>query len=118
MEPPARKQPQFDENKSGLPVSPLCDIEILAPEDRWEPGLNRGSPKGGDKFLRYVRSKNPGLAPHGWKDITPYFGKQWPKSLSSWRTHVAKHGYYISVKIITNAEGLTYRAIFVCLNPK
>jgi hypothetical protein len=104
-----------------LPVSPLCDIEV--PIERWTPGKRGGNDnkEEGSKFLRYIKSKNPGLAPAGWRDITPYFGKVWPKSISGWRTSAAMGGYYISVTKITKVRDdgttYTYRCILVCLNP-
>jgi hypothetical protein len=96
------------------PPSPLCDVEV--PIARWEPGKRGGAVKDNSKFIDYIKSKTPGLPPGGWRDITPYFGKVWPKSLSSWRTSAAKSGFYISVKLITK-DGQTYRAILVCINP-
>lgn len=110
------KQPKLEIRANAIRVSPLCDIEVLPPEQRWEPGNFRGSGgENGNKFLRYIESKDPGLKPHGWKDITPYWGKVWPQSLSAWRTQAAKHGYYVSVKVITKIGEEPYRGIFVCL---
>lgn len=108
-------QPKLD--PSTIPVSPLCDTE--KPEDHWTPGERGGATDGdaGGKFIRYIKSKNPGLAPNGWKDITPYFGKVWPKSLSAWRTAAAKYGFYISVRTLNTEKYGEYRAILVCLNP-
>ena len=105
--------PKLD-TSTQYPPSPLCDIET--PIEKWEPGKRGGCSVKDSKFLRYIASKNPGLAPSGWRDITPYFGKVWPKSLSAWRTSASKNGYYISVKLITR-DSITYRAILVCLNP-
>ena len=104
------KQPKLD-TSTQYPPSPLCDIET--PIEKWVPGRVGGNDQ---RFLRYIKSKDPGLPPNGWRDITPYFGKQWPVSLSAWRTSAAKNGYYISVKLITK-DSLTYRAILICLNP-
>lgn len=117
------------EKPSKYPVSPLVDLET--PIHRWEPGVRGGrhSEEGG-KFMEYIRSKQPGFPPSGERDITPYFGKQWPQSLSAWRSSVAKNGYYMSIQTITQKHvcddtctapcfkpGFTYRAIMVCLNP-
>lgn len=106
--------PKLD-TSTQYPVSPLVDIET--PTARWEPGKSGGVTSKDSKFLAYIKSKQPGLAPAGWRDITPYFGKQWPKSLSAWRTSASKSGYYISVKVITLPGQAPYRAILVCLNP-
>lgn len=101
-------------SKPAIPVSPLCDIEH--PEDHWTPGKRGGKMADDSKFIRYIRDKQPGYPPYGWKDITPYWGKVWPKSLSAWRTAAAKYGYYISVQTVHSKEHGTYKAILVCLN--
>lgn len=117
------------EKPSKYPVSPLVKLEI--PIHKWEPGARGGrhSEEGG-KFMEYIRSKQPGYPEAGWRDITPYFGEQWPQSISAWRSSAAKQGYYIAIKTITQKHvcdetctapcfkpGFTYRGIFVCLNP-
>ncbi len=129
------------EKPSKYPVSPLVKIErdqnaaaVLkgaAPMPMWLPGVRGGrhSEEGG-KFMEYIRSKQPGYPEAGWRDITPYFGEQFPQSISAWRSSAAKNGYAIAIKPITQRHvcradctkpcfepGFTYRGIFVCLNP-
>lgn len=109
--------PKLEKRVNDIPVSPLCDIE--KPIHQWTPGVRGGKMEGeGSKFINYIKSKTPGLAPAGWKDITPYFGKEWPKSLSAWRTAASKAGFYMSVRVIEKLGQEPYRAILVCLNPR
>lgn len=110
------KEPKWD-TSTRWRVSPLCDIET--PEVRYEPGSSGGQKSASASWVNYIRSKNPGLPPNGWKDVTPYFGKKWPKSLSAWRGTAKKNGFYVSVQLVRPPDGSEpYRAILVCLLAK